>query len=82
MKIRVSRECIKDGQKDDMCYCPIGLAIRRRHGFTDVRVDRQAIYFVRGEQEYVRVLPHDAQQFILRFDAGHRVEPFTFDLEL
>lgn len=82
MKIRVTKDCIKDGDKDNMDYCPIGLAMRRRSDFGDVKVDQEAIYFTRGERHYVRVLPQDAQDFIARFDDGKPVEPFTFEIEL
>ena len=80
MKIRITKTDIKDGIKQSKDYCPIGLALRRR--FDDVAVDREAVMVERAGVVRVLVLPHEAQNFIERFDDGHIVQPFTLRLDL
>jgi hypothetical protein len=61
--------------------CPISRALARVTGATVVVLDDVARWLAHGEL-IERPLPDAARQFIAAYDAGWRVEPFTFDLEL
>ena len=82
MKVRITKNCIRDGERQDKEHCPIGLALFKR-GYTEVTVDKQAVAITHRSGE-VRVLPlsTEAQEFIEAFDDGETVEPFTLELHL
>lgn len=76
MKVVVTEEDIKEGQRHSARYCPIARAIvRSKHvspydvsvGILDMRID---------DSEYS--LPLVARSFVANFDAGGTVKPFEF----
>lgn len=80
MKIEVTEEDIKLGQKESCYMCPIARAIERT---------TKSLWGVRGEFAFRASspdicvdLPDAAQNFISLFDSGCPVEPFTFEIEL
>lgn len=85
--IGVTQEDIDRGQRCDSHFCPIAMAVIR-HITPDVIVDvtyRVDLSWLGDNYEEYDVsipLPHPVQYFIGRFDAGHRVLPFDFQLDL
>jgi hypothetical protein len=62
--------------------CPVSRALARATGAAAVVVlDDVARWLSQGEL-IERRLPDAAQRFIAAYDAGWRVEPFTFELDL
>lgn len=77
MKIHVTKEDIKNGERFDCHRCPIALAATRA-GLTDVDVD----YLTISANQETHTLPDNAVCFIDRFDDGESVKPFTFILDV
>jgi hypothetical protein len=78
MTINVTQADIDQGAPDCVDNCPIALAIIRAVGHPYVAVDR--LHAKVSGREYR--LPVTAQCFILDFDAGDSVAPFTFYLAI
>ena len=78
MKIEVTAEDIKNGKKLNCFWCPIALAVSRSANTPDCWVDNTRVE-IRG---MIYQLPREAGQFIVDFDKGARVEPFSFELEV
>lgn len=75
--VEVTREDIETGTPCDPNFCPIARAVRLATKFDSIHVGR---YQVKGHSmEWP--LPTSAQKFIVAFDAGHNVSPFSFTLE-
>lgn len=77
--ISVTAADIAKGAKDSCGFCPIAIAATRATkkpalvGTAEIEIGR------RGEYS-MYPLPPEAVAFIERFDAGQKVEPFTFKL--
>lgn len=79
MKIKVTKDDIRNGMVGSALYCPVALAIRRAMPeATDVGVGFTIAGFVIGDEEINADLPDEAVQFIRSFDEGDPVEPFEF----
>ncbi len=85
LKIKVTEEHISrggvygGGSRD----CPIALAVKElmpKHKAREVRVGSDYIRLTRSIRRYPISLP--AERFIWRFDAGVKVKPSTFVIEL
>jgi hypothetical protein len=85
LKIKVTKEHISrggiygGGSRD----CPIALAVKElmpKHKAREVRVGPANIRLTRSIKRYPFSLP--VERFIQRFDAGVRVKPITFVIEL
>ena len=75
--IDVTQEDIDQGERDKCRRCPIALAMKR--------VFPGKVSLVYGTVAWVDLdryadLPDEAQQFIMYFDEGEPVEPFSFSL--
>lgn len=70
-RIEVTSEDIERGVPDNCHHCPIALAARRA-GLNTPEVDSA---FLNG-----MVLPDAATEFILDYDNGEPVEPFSFEV--
>ncbi|KKN06533.1 hypothetical protein LCGC14_1076170 [marine sediment metagenome] len=75
MIVNVTQDHIKRGIQDDMCSCPIALALLPSMG--GVTVAREYVA-TRDHGEFD--LPPEAQQFIRDFDAGWMVYPISFEM--
>lgn len=74
MIITVTQEDIDNGE---MCLtekCPVALAVKRAIG----RMVRVNACYIVADRNYDT--PFSASEFIVAFDAGKLVEPFTFEL--
>lgn len=85
MIIKVTQEDIDNGKKKSCYECPIALAIQRvsvKHLRCDVM--NQQVYAVEKDLRpvWIRILPPEAQLFIIDFDAGKSVKPFQFELDI
>lgn len=80
-KIHVTQEDIDAGKACLGSVCPISMAIKRqRPTATRIETDMQLIRWSVGRRRYYRLTPRTAQQFIVDFDAGVKVKPFSFNL--
>lgn len=60
-----------------VCYaCPIALAIFREYG---LRASVGSLMIVVENKQYA--VPIDVAQFIVNFDLGYPIAPFTFELK-
>lgn len=81
VKVEVTKEHIKEGSPGVASCCPIARAVRVL-GLESPRVYPDGIYF--GDyycRQLVR-LPRSASRFVNAFDAGKKVKPFNFFLEV
>jgi hypothetical protein len=76
--VRVTKDDIKRGKREDMQACPIARSLKRL-GKRQVEV---AIFggISWGTNGYAKC-PKEAKKFIRAFDRGRKVEPFKFYLE-
>lgn len=84
MKIQVSitQEGINDGVRRDCQSCPVALALTRAIGeevivsgiWCTIAPDTLAVKMIE--------LPRAVREWIVRFDRGFLVSPFTFELEV
>ena len=78
MIIKVLKEDIRKGKRQNAQYCPIARAIKRKTKRGDVMVDSRRVMF--GWMTFE--MPVRAENFIMNFDAGKPVKPFQFELEV
>lgn len=81
--ISVTKEDIENGGRDNISTCPVALAVRR---VTKKRfqVGSTEIYPPLSERHFPQPIRISDQvaEFIKRFDAKKRVQPFTFRIKL
>lgn len=84
--VHVTQEDIALGERQDAFSCPIARATKRAFGWgTSVSVDGINVYYRkwwRPTYRYTGTLPAEALGFVLRFDMGGHVEPFSFEVKL
>ena len=76
--IKVTREDISKGMPLESDACPISLAIKRTMKVK--RVDVSAYEITVGSTKMS--IPRSAKRFMLDFDDGRPVKPFSFQLSL
>lgn len=83
--IEVTQEDIDNGLSNDCRHCPVARATMRGiplvHGVS-VRGANVTLYPSFSAAGCKAALPTKAKHFIVDFDAGLRVLPFAFDLEV
>lgn len=79
VRIVVTESDIRNGQCGEPGACAIALAATRVLG---VPVEVSLWHIQRATHPYdtVGLLPEEAEEFVVRFDRGGRVEPFAFTL--
>lgn len=75
IKIKVNRNDINGGERNNCYNCPVALAIRR----TTNTLPKVYVCSVEIKERSI-TLPVEVQSFIYSFDHGESVEPFTFIL--
>ena len=78
INVRVTQKHIDEGCGGNLHFCPIAKAVRDA-GFERVSVDGYIIsigQYGHGREEYK--LPRIAKNFVVNFDNGDKVKPFTF----
>lgn len=79
--VDVTAEDIAEGSPNFCQFCPIARAIKRVvRGFVSVSVKTTLVFF--GEAATPADLPKTAVDFIANFDAGAKVTPFSFELDI
>lgn len=81
LHVEVTAEDIHYGATGSPDCCPVALALRRHCGRASVGTTAVSLFPPDADVQQVG-LPADVQDFILQFDAGQKVEPFAFDLDL
>ena len=82
--VEVKREDIDAGVRNDCDKCPVALAINRALNVNNVAVYEEGMLdmYVVGYSGWLIPLPISARDFIVGFDLGHGVDPFSFELVL
>jgi hypothetical protein len=81
MKIEVNEHDIEQGRRRDLKCCAIGRALDRA-GVVHFGVTGPAVLLANELRlSTARLLPPFVQRWILDFDAGKLVEPFSFELK-
>ena len=75
-KIEVTQQDIFDGRPNNGFACPIAFAVRRAVGGRALVNDKE----VTAAGEYAK-MPQAASNFVIEFDCGLMVSPFSFELE-
>lgn len=84
MKVTVSvtADDLANGKPGDACKCPVAKAINRAVPRGRGAVVNPSCCWFGPARRFKRDLPPVAHDFILAFDRGEEVEPFSFDLEV
>lgn len=73
IKVKVTKQHIKNGKQDNVHFCPIALAVRAL-GYKRVTVDSDNII----TRNACFSMPYEASDFVFDFDEFRPVKPFTF----
>ena len=79
-KITVTTSDIRNGQPSKGYECPVSLAFQRIFKTANVCVTDTADVNINGQWQEIH-LPGKALDFIMKFDAGRRVRPFSFTIQ-
>lgn len=79
IKIQVTQEDIAKGKKSDSSCCPVALACLKTLNKTWSNVFEQLSLIEDGGME-IFAKRRQLEDFIHKFDAGEKVEPFEFEL--
>ena len=82
MLIEVTRDDVGNGQRFCSDSCPVALAIKRATGAFFVVMTCEHVMITKGVSKQIVRLPPDVIEKVLRFDRGHAMEPFSFELEV
>ena len=80
MIIKVTKKHIKEGKCGSYRNCPIALALKSK-GFTRVYVDGGDVRAHNSAGFIDANLPIRAMKFIVKFDSGRPVKPFSFRIQ-
>lgn len=78
---QVTEADIAKAKKNDSYQCVVAQVIARTlKNATRIEVDSQAIRFSLGDRRLVFLTPYAVQGYVIAFDAGETIEPFSFQL--
>lgn len=83
MIIEVNQDDIDNGKKCNSNYCPIACAVRR--AIPNSEYISMSAWGLRINNKYVMLDDETDEKlanFVLHFDAGNKVEPIKFELEI
>ena len=80
MKIVVTQNDIEQGVRYKACACPVALAIKRRTSRECEVAGRYMVFLSNLNTEHD--LPTPVHKFVVAFDMGKPVKPFSFELDL
>lgn len=83
MKIKVTKEHIGNGWRGNAESCPIGLAVCEALGYNDkgpLFVTRYGVTYNNARIADFKGKLKKCKDFIIAFDAGEPVKPFTFEV--
>lgn len=79
--VDVTEQDIGDGWRNNSSRCVVVRAVARTvPGSSGIRVDTQTIRFRVGDKRYQYLTPAAAAQYVVDFDAGDAIKPFSFQL--
>lgn len=78
MEIEVTQLDIKNGRRNSCGSCPVALAIQRITGVRPFIETEFVLLDPFTNNPTRRVLPKIARKFVVDYDMGLHVEPFTF----
>lgn len=79
--VNVTEQDIAKAQKNDSYTCVVAQAVARTiPDATRLEVDTQAIRLTRGKERFIYLTPYAVQGYVIAFDAGEAIEPFSFQL--
>jgi hypothetical protein len=78
--VEVTEKHIKKGTAKNTESCAVALAVRGLK-LRAVEVDNTSVFFSKGGKRYEAILPKRAVNFVLKFDTGQKVKPFSFTLK-
>lgn len=77
--IEVTEEDIEKAKRNDSYMCVVAQALARTIPEAHhIEVDSQSIRFTRGPRRFVYLTPYAVQGYVVAFDAGEAIEPFSF----
>jgi hypothetical protein len=82
--INVTAEHIANGKRGECEFCPVALAFQAALDlgpFASIDVLIGCATITTGGRSIAVSLPEDADQFIVNFDDGEPVEPFSFTVD-
>lgn len=79
LKVEVTAEDIAAGVPSDCQECPIALALKRA-GVIEPAVAKT--WFLAGKGADMVNLPPLGWSFVIEFDNGRKVEPFSFEIDV
>ena len=82
VKIRVTKGDIAAGLRANCRTCPIARALQRRFRPTEVKVCHQFASLIWGQTYHQAPMPIKAATWLLAFDQGHVMQPFTFEIDV
>jgi len=82
IRVDVTSKDIGGGKRSDAMHCAVQRAIERTlPDATRVEVDTQTVRFTDAAgQRWAYLTPYEVAGYIIRFDAGEEIEPFSFRL--
>lgn len=79
--IEVTEKDIAKAKRNDSYVCVVSQAIARAiPDATRIETDTQAIRFSRNGERLVYMTPYAVQGYVIAFDAGDEIHPFSFQL--
>jgi len=79
--IEVTEKDIAKAKRNDSYVCVVSQAIARAiPGATRIETDNQTIRFTEGDERKVFLTPYAVQGYVIGFDAGDVIQPFSFQL--
>ena len=80
--VNVTQKDIDEGVAEDCYACPIALAAMRATGCKGAGVSPYYLRLFYDNEEASYRLPRAAERFVLDFDEGKPVEPFSFTVTI
>jgi len=80
-QVEITEEDVAKAKKNDSYVCVVAQAIARTiPDATQIHVDVQTIRFSTNGDRLVYLTPYAVQGYVVAFDAGDEIQPFTFQL--
>jgi hypothetical protein len=79
--VEITQDDIDRAHQNDSYRCVIATSLARQiPDATKIEVDIQTIRFTRGGERLIYLTPYTAAGYVVAFDAGDEIEPFSFSL--
>lgn len=81
ISVEVTADDIARAIRNDSYTCVVAQAVARTvPGATNIDVDTQSIRFTVDNERRIYMTPYAVQGYVIAFDAGDEIEPFSFQL--